>query len=97
MPESSQKEQRYIIDLEPVGRRAEINPGMTLLEAAQSAGVELVSLCGGAGLCDGCRVRLVEGTLSPPNLVEQEALSTQDLDAGFRLACQAVPEGNGGL
>jgi len=94
MPESTQQEQRFIIDLEPVGRRAEIIPGMTLLEAAQSAGVELVSLCGGAGLCDGCRVRLVEGRLSAPNQVERDALSSKDLAAGFRLACQAIPEGD---
>ena len=40
-----------IIDFEPIGRRVEITPGVSLLEAAQSAGVELISICGGQGSC----------------------------------------------
>ena len=41
--------------------------------AAQAAGVELESVCGGAGSCGGCRVRLVTGELSPPTPAEEEA------------------------
>jgi uncharacterized 2Fe-2S/4Fe-4S cluster protein (DUF4445 family) len=81
----------FHIDFEPLGRRVEIHAGQTLLEAAQAAGVGLASVCGGAGTCEECRLRLVTGKLTPPTLVEQAAFSKEDLDAGFRLACQAEP------
>jgi uncharacterized 2Fe-2S/4Fe-4S cluster protein (DUF4445 family) len=82
---------RYQIDLQPVGRRVQMNENATLLDAAQESGVELVSICGGIGVCSGCRVRLVEGKLTPVTLSEEAELSRSDLASGFRLACQASP------
>jgi uncharacterized 2Fe-2S/4Fe-4S cluster protein (DUF4445 family) len=81
----------FSVDLEPIGRRAQVTSEMTLLAAAQSAGVELVAVCGGIGACGKCRVRLVEGTLSVPTPSERKYLSEEDLAAGYRLACQARP------
>jgi len=77
--------------LQPTGRRGEARPGMTLLATAQAAGIELVSLCGGIGSCDSCKVRLVKGQLSPLTLEEQALFDEHELAAGYRLACQAVP------
>lgn len=62
MPDS-QPIHHYSISLQPVGRRAKITPDQSLLEAAQQSGVELMSLCGGIGACDSCKVRLVRGKL----------------------------------
>jgi uncharacterized 2Fe-2S/4Fe-4S cluster protein (DUF4445 family) len=81
----------YLIDLEPVGKRTKIPAGSSLLAAAQRAGVELVSLCGGIGACDSCKVRLVEGRLSETTLTESAELTETELDSGIRLACQAFP------
>lgn len=81
----------FQVDLEPIGRRIEVARDTTLLEAAQAAGVELVAICGGTGSCSTCRVRLVNGELSPLSLVEQVELSEPDLHSGIRLACQATP------
>jgi uncharacterized 2Fe-2S/4Fe-4S cluster protein (DUF4445 family) len=81
----------FRIDFEPLGRRGQARPGQTLLEAAQSAGVGLASVCGGVGTCEECRVRLVSGKLSPPTLVEEAVFSNAELAAGIRLACQAEP------
>jgi len=81
----------FIIDFEPLGRRGQAHPGQTLLDAAQSAGVGLASVCGGLGTCEECRVRLVSGKLTPPSLVEQAVLSKAELVTGVRLACQAEP------
>jgi len=78
------------VDLEPVGRRAERPVGGTILEAAQAAGVELQSICGGMGLCSGCRVRVIHGELEPLNQSEQAQLSEAEIASGFRLACQAA-------
>jgi uncharacterized 2Fe-2S/4Fe-4S cluster protein (DUF4445 family) len=82
----------FTVSLQPTGRRGEGRPGMSLLAVAQSAGVELVSLCGGIGSCDSCKVRLVKGQLSPPTLEEQALFSDKELNQGFRLACQAFPQ-----
>jgi uncharacterized 2Fe-2S/4Fe-4S cluster protein (DUF4445 family) len=71
------------IDFEPLGRRAQVALGTTLLEAARQAGVGLSAVCGGAGTCGDCRVRVVAGEVSSPTEAEAEATS-----AGFRLACQ---------
>ena len=81
----------FNIDFEPLGRRTQTRSGQTLLEAAQSAGVGLASVCGGVGTCEECRVRLASGRLTPPTLVEQAVMTPAELTAGFRLACQAEP------
>ena len=83
----------FQIDFEPIGRRGIARPGQTLLAAAQAAGVGLASVCGGAGTCEECRLRLVSGRLTPPTLVEQAVLTEADLATGIRLACQAEPLG----
>jgi uncharacterized 2Fe-2S/4Fe-4S cluster protein (DUF4445 family) len=83
--------QSYEVDLQPVGRRAIIAADQTLLDAAQSAGVELVAVCGGTGTCATCRIRLMSGTLSPVTANEEFELGAENLAAGYRLACQAKP------
>lgn len=82
---------RITVDLEPVGKRVDVDPGATLLEAAQNGGVELVSLCGGVGVCSGCRVRVAAGQVTPPTLEEEAEFTTEQLAAGWRLACQTIP------
>ena len=74
---------KITVDFEPLGRRARVEPGTTLLEAARQAGVGLNAVCGGAGTCGTCRVRVVAGEVTPPTGAEQESLAD-----GFRLACQ---------
>ncbi len=83
-------EATFKIDLQPVGRRAQVGAGTTLLAAARSVGVELQSICGGAGTCSSCRVRLAQGEISPLTTAEKDELSGQEIAAGYRLACQAV-------
>jgi len=68
-----------------------VGAGATLLDAARSAGVGLVSLCGGEGWCESCLVRLVKGQLSPLSLLEEAELEPQAIAQGYRLACQAQP------
>ncbi len=80
------------IELQPIGSRAEIAPGETILSAAQSAGVELQAVCGGVGTCGQCKVRLIAGSLSAATSQESEKLGPELLSTGHRLACQAIPE-----
>ncbi|MDI6769549.1 MAG: ASKHA domain-containing protein [Anaerolineales bacterium] len=79
----------YEVTLQPIGRRIEVPAGTNLLDAARLAGVELVAICGGEGVCGSCRVHPVSGQLSPRTLTEEAELSDDDLAAGDRLACQA--------
>jgi len=83
--------QKFIAELQPIGRRADITAGNTLLSAAQSVGVELQAVCGGEGTCGQCKVRLTAGSLSAPTLQESEKLGPELLACGYRLACQAMP------
>ena len=86
---------KYLIDLEPIGRRIEVEAGTSLLEAAQQAGVDLVAACGGMGICGTCRVRPAPADgVSPLTPGEEEMLEPGQAAAGYRLACQAVPCGD---
>lgn len=76
------------IDLQPIGKRVDVPAGTNLLDACQRAGVELVAVCGGAGVCGTCRVRLLKGKLTDYSLTELDELSDAERAAGFRQACQ---------
>jgi uncharacterized 2Fe-2S/4Fe-4S cluster protein (DUF4445 family) len=91
MPREKTARGKFIVDLEPIGRRVEVDPGTNLLEAAQKAGVDLVASCGGIGICGTCRVRVVQGEVTPVTLTEEESLEAAQFEAGYRLACQAEP------
>jgi uncharacterized 2Fe-2S/4Fe-4S cluster protein (DUF4445 family) len=90
--DSSFSGETYHIDLEPVGRRIRIRAGQSLLEAAQGAGVELVAMCGGVGICEGCLVRVASGKFNLPGSEEQAKLTPERLAQGYRLACQTIPQ-----
>ncbi|MCS6907180.1 MAG: 2Fe-2S iron-sulfur cluster-binding protein, partial [Anaerolineales bacterium] len=81
----------FTVHLQPIGRRVQVRSDQSLLDAAQLAGVELTSLCGGVGVCEACRIRLVKGQLTPLTADESHAFSATQIQQGFRLACQARP------
>ncbi len=91
MTQPTHKTENLIIDIQPIGRRVDVAPGTTLLEAAQASGVGLVSLCGGEGWCESCLVRVTNGEVNDPTRSELDYLGEADLAAGFRLACQVIP------
>lgn len=85
------------VAFQPIGRRVEARPGGTLLDAAQDAGVALSAVCGGAGICGDCRVRVLQGAVSALNDTERDLLTDAELADGLRLACQTVIEGEGAI
>lgn len=91
MPEPTIETKPISIIFEPLGRRTQVETGLTVLEAARTAGVELVALCGGEGACGACRVQLVEGALTPATDEEALELTLDEVAKGFRLACRAQP------
>lgn len=88
-PSDSPRRDDAVVTFEPMGRRAAIRPSGTILDAAQSSGVELQAICAGDGTCGGCRVRPTDGRLTPPTEKERHLLTPAELESGLRLACQA--------
>ena len=83
------------IVFEPDGLRSNVNPGVTILEAAKICGIKIRSECGGHGFCGKCKViaKTPEGLTSLSER-EKELLSDQEIKKGYRLACQAYIKGN---
>ncbi len=82
------------VEFSPIGRRLEVPEGVSILSAAQKAGVDLAAVCGGVGICGTCKVRLIKGKLSPVTDAEAETLGEDQLKNGYRLACQSYPAGD---
>ncbi len=60
-----------------------------------AAGIMLTSICGGAGTCGRCVIRLMSGQVSLPNITEEKKLGSEDVAGGWRLACQTEILGEG--
>lgn len=75
------------VTFQPRGRSVSVLAGTKIVEAAARAGVVIETPCGGAGTCGKCRVRVTENA-APPGAADKRAFSVQELDSGWRLACQ---------
>jgi len=72
------------------GKEAEVPTGITLVEAAARALVNIYAPCGDRGICGKCRVQVLGGDgLTPVNEIERQRLSEEELAEGWRLSCQA--------
>jgi uncharacterized 2Fe-2S/4Fe-4S cluster protein (DUF4445 family) len=87
MIDSTDTPATYQVDFEPIGKRIEVAPNTTLLEAAQQAGLTLASTCGGVTNCGQCRLIILAGEVSPPTPDEENILTELELQRGQRLAC----------
>ncbi len=77
------------LTLTPLRVHIEAPIGTPLHSLLFSHGIEFP--CGGKGACRGCRVRVLEGSL-PVTLAQESILSKEELDNGWRLACQSTLE-----
>jgi uncharacterized 2Fe-2S/4Fe-4S cluster protein (DUF4445 family) len=85
----------------PSGRRARVERGTTVLDAARRLGVDLDSTCGGRGICGRCQVSVAEGehakhgitctgdALTSPTATELDYAADKGLGRGRRLGCVA--------
>lgn len=74
-----------------VTKTVEPEVGTSLLELAQAAGVDWLYNCS-RGTCAKCRCIVTEGgaLLAESTDEEWDRLGPEELDAGYRLGCQAV-------
>ncbi len=77
--------------VEPGGFGFACEPGLTLLQAADAAGIELPSSCRN-GTCRSCICRLVEGRVR--HRIEWPGLSAEEKAEGWILPCVAEPLGD---
>ena len=85
----------------PSGLDANVETGISVLDAARQLGVDLDSVCGGRGICGRCQITPSIGTfakwgihttvesLTAPNKLETEYHGNRPLVAGNRLGCSA--------
>jgi len=85
---------KFQVIFQPTGRRGKVEEGKTVLETSRELGVEIESLCGGEKTCGKCRVKLLEGGLSPFTDEEGEFINETDRAAGYRLGCAARIRGD---
>ena len=74
----------------PSERVVQVPVGTSILQAAMSAGVQVVSTCGGKGTCGKCKVQIAPEILFPSTAIEKKFLSSTELAAGWVLACQQL-------
>ncbi len=82
-------DKQFRVTFEPQGRTVYVLPETKLLEAAGRAGLTIQTPCGGSGTCGKCRIRITTGVREPTD-ADRQAFSDDELDAGWRLACQSA-------
>jgi len=83
------KANNVAVQLQPLGKTLAVESGTVLQDVLFPLGVEFP--CGGRGVCQGCKVRVLDGSLTPCER-EREVLTPEQLDDGWRLSCQARVE-----
>jgi uncharacterized 2Fe-2S/4Fe-4S cluster protein (DUF4445 family) len=63
----------------------------TILDAARHAGVMIPAPCGGRGVCGKCAIKVVAGTVAPPD--DEEKVGLDLAPPGVRLACRVKVTG----
>jgi len=69
-------------------------PGESLLETAQRAGVALDAPCGGRGTCGKCRIKIESGSVSTNDTASpcvEASISPKEFEDDWRLACLSYP------
>lgn len=79
-----------------VVKTVEIQPGKSLLDHAVAHGIDVGFSCT-RGTCARCRCYVEEGRelLNEPTDAEWDRMDEDELDAGYRLGCQAVIRAEG--
>jgi uncharacterized 2Fe-2S/4Fe-4S cluster protein (DUF4445 family) len=78
---------RIRVTFKPLDDEVEVARGVSLLWAAEQAGIHLESDCGGSGRCGKCKVVVSRG-VTPPTPLEREYLTPEETRNNVRLACQ---------
>jgi p-cymene methyl-monooxygenase electron transfer component len=78
------------VEVLPLGRKLSVEPGETVLERALKEGLAYPHDCT-VGTCGTCRTKLLSGKVDAITPFSY-TLSREELEAGYILACQAIPK-----
>lgn len=83
---------RVQLILEPISKRISIQAGISVYDAIKKLDLQLGAICGGKGTCGKCLIRInkTEANVNGPTPIELKMLSPQEIEQGFRLACQTL-------
>jgi len=81
----------YKVTFLPHNKEVKVAAGESLIRAAMEAGVHINASCGGEGACGKCRVLTESGELAGGI---SKRLRGDDVEKGYRLACQATVTGD---
>lgn len=84
-------ESQVVVRLNQLGKDIEANCQQSILEAVESAGIDLDCRCR-SGSCGTCKIRLLDGNITYD--VEPEGLEEEEQLEGYVLSCIAKPNGN---
>lgn len=84
---------KYKVKFLPDNKTIVVNSGSTLLEAVEKAGIVINSLCGGEGLCDQCRLQIIDGK-TRMDAHDIAVFSREEIQQGYVLACQTKINGD---
>ena len=74
-------------------RQVTVRRGASLLHAAVKAGLPMGQSCRGIGICAACKVRVLDGAVQAPDLLERQLTHRVPLEPGERYACRARVDG----
>ena len=80
---------KHKIFFENISEPISVSTGTTLVDAAQSAGVDIQQPCGGQGRCRRCVAKITSGHVRRRSSLR---LTNEDIEEGYTLACQSVIE-----
>ena len=83
------RETEVLVSFRPSSKEVYVLPGTRLVEAAAGADIVLELPCGGEGICGKCRVKVAQGA-AEPTATERQQFSPDELQVGWRLACQSA-------
>jgi len=69
-----------------------VEAGVSVLATARQNDIDIMATCGGRGRCRSCRIKLFRGTATEPGIADFSQLSKDEIDEGYRLACQCYPQ-----
>ncbi|MEM1575713.1 MAG: ASKHA domain-containing protein [Nitrososphaerota archaeon] len=77
------------IVLEPIGKIVDARKYEDLLKVCHRAGINILSECGGIGVCGKCRIIIKnQEFVSKHTEAEKHHFSKEEINEGYRLACQ---------
>lgn len=86
-----------MVTFQPSGICVDVQEGTTILQSAETHGVQIRTTCGGKASCRECRVKILEGedAISPMGLAEERVLGNVFFITRERLSCQTQVVGDG--